>query len=749
MKLKPRIKNKSLVSNLLAQLEKRELEEALGSYSKTQMPDVSDPVEREKLRLSNTVPAANSRTQTGPGPSFLPGPSTIATGLKNIADPYAREKIVPHLFNTDVMKKFGSISADQQHQLQQNAAGMQDKIKQTNWTQYFYSDILTSKAVKLSTFIVKHSNRESDKHPAAESFYTNYVVNTYEPLFESGYYNTSFGDRAGETLYLNSGEQARAYLRVPGSNDFFIGSSSSGLRYIDFTQAKLNVRTEEAMKVSQFATSILETVRNKVIADLSEYFKNPTERAFLESLKSGQLPLVFLDSLMFGLVDVLNLPLGQNYGNQNQAAEKLKASPLINNNMFGESLLQSNPPAAEAITSRLTTCSTHTNPFVLDIGKLKSVVSKTKTPSTLYNAFTNVIFGNFGNLLAKINASCGVEKFDFSGIMSTWNTEEKISTMYSLVDSGQLLTEFSKTTTSVPNPFIRIIFIKYTPNSSNNKYVYLIHPVNVSGLAYATAEKSKSNEPFSTYAQTADWKGLGISSDQHEYILNKAKQETGNISASSYCNVLASMDTKGDTSQNAYAGREVSAAQQLLRILSSLYNEDDGSFYSNHVLFATIPRLILEGAKYDIYSSDSRIINIPDVYKLSFMKNKDAAGNPINTAELGLLTNELGNFVSLRTICDQFMEVMYNFNTKKEEINILKERFKILAENLASGYWTLPEWSEKGWLGLLPLLQEHRGDLRITESYGPIGATDTLEEARIKLLNEKNKSKSGTKKKVI
>ena len=708
-------KSKKYVANLLLQLDKLELKEAIGSFSKTELPGIKSPMEREKLRLSST-PSDTGKT---PGAGMT---TKAANWVKNTNDPYAREKLAPHLFNTSIIDKFGSLSADQQRGLEQGVANALDKTKEVNWTQFFYNEILANKTIKLCTFLTKNEDTpKPTTTPLAQKIVSDsydistYALSNYTTLFEAANYDTTVGDRRGDSLYLNSGQESRAYMRsVPPW--LYVGSSGDNLKYQNFTQAKLSPRNEEAQKVTTFATSIMPQVRTDVFASLESQFKGETEKAFLAQFKHGNLPPVFIDSLMFGLVDVLNLPLSKNYGKGAQAGLKLQANPLITNNFYGENLTQVIPAVASDLMANLERITARENPYVTDISKLTAIVNSSKSRASLYNALTTVLFLNFGNLISKCAQAAGTNKFDLASIIELPSAQDKIDAYYDAVSNRSVAEEFNEKS-SLPNPFIRLTFTKIP---HNGKSVYLIHPLNVSGVAFQK-QVQNSSVLFNTIPKTTDWKGCGLPSDAHAFILNKANLDYQRTDWDAYSRVLRSLNTKADTSQNAWAGSSLTSDDQVIAVLRSLYNEHTKSFNSEVVLFALIPRILYQCANHNVYSSRTKTLDILHLTTETLVRALRQNNNTV--AGLDTLMADDNDFESVEKMRDDFMFKMYDINTSKQTIEELKSQFRILVTNLRTGLWSCEGWYDNNELGVIDLLSEGPGgDLQINPTLVPVTA---------------------------
>ena len=682
-----------LYNSIVARLDRLELKEALATPKIAGFGLESSPMKQKKT--------------TG---------SATSDFLQNTNDTYAKQHIVPHLINTDVMKYFGQLTPEQQAQLQQQAIDYTNKIKEVNWTQYFYStDILRQKRVRLYTFLKKSSANPSI--PTAEQFYTNYNCSLFEAAI-----STTPGDRSGDYLFLNSNEETRAYIRAELEPNLYVGTSSKGPRYFEFTQGHLTVNTEEARRVVAFSSTILEEVKKKVISEVSSYFTSPSEKDFLEEV-SHQLPLVFLDSLMFGLIDTLNFPSTKDYGTGHQAGNGLLGNPILSNSNINTTLI-------ETIKNKLTKCIHNTNPYLKNISSLLQVMSKSRSRNTVYNSLTNVIIGNFANLNAKLASVCGVSNFDFTPIFCAEDSESRIEQLIYLGEN-EFFRSFSNVERTIPNPFIRLTFTKASLSYNKDKQAYLLMTKNVSGISC----KSKSTERYST---TSNWHGLGIPMDQHNFILQKAQQEFGNIDASSYLSVLASLDTRGETAQNIYSGgSENSTAVQFQQFLASVY-QPDGSFKTNFVVFAIIPRIFFQyNSDYTTlkgFKSSTRPLHFSNLYDKVKTTTIDNVYTPVNP-DVNVMTTE--EMESLDNIRDRFLKIMYNFDTTTSQVEDLKNEFISLTTNIINGYWTcdkfiIPHESNPSIysqdLGLFNPLNEIKGDLQFNR--------ELLEKSNISVLRE-------------
>lgn len=686
------LKKEELYASILAKLDKIELEEIIAAPKIAGFGLDSNPMKPKKT--------------TG---------SAVSDFLQNTKDSYSKQHIVPHLINTDVMKYFGQLTPEQQAQLQQQAIDYANKIKEVNWTQYFYNtDILRQKRVRLYTFLKK----SPIKIGTSESFYTNYT----NVLFEENI-STTPGDRSGDYLFLNSNEETRAYVRAELEPNLYVGTSSKGPRYFEFTQGHITANTEEARRVISFSSSILEGIKKKVITELTPYFTSNNEKEFLNEI-SNQLPPVFLDSLTFGLVDTLNFPSTKDYGTGHQAGNGLLGNPILSNaNNIDSGLIKD-------INDKLTKCIHNTNPYLKSISNLLQIISRVRSRNTVYNSLTNVIIGNFANLNAKLASVCGVSNFDFTPIFCAEDADSRIDQLIYLGEN-EFFRSFSNVERTIPNPFIRLTFTKAALSYNKDKQAYLLMTKNVSGISC----KSKSTERYST---TSNWHGLGIPLDQHNFILQKAQQDFGNIDAASYLSVLASLDTRGETAQNIYSGgSENSTAVQFQQFLASIY-QSDGSFKTDFVVFALIPRIFFQyNNDYTTlkgFKSSTRPLKFSNLYDKVRTTTINNIYTPVNP-DVNIMTTE--EMESLDDIRDRFLRVMYNFNTSTSQVEDLKNEFIVLTTNIINGYWTcdkfvIPHESDPSVysqdLGLFNPLNEIKGDLQFNR--------ELLEKSNILTLRE-------------
>jgi len=760
------------LSDMLAQLEKAEL----ASLFEIIKPKTTQDI---KLAAAERERYSDIRKDTGVVKQITQEPGTmIKHGLQNTKDAYAKANIVPYLTNTSLYKAFGSLSPEQQQGMENAAINYSDKLKQINWTYHFYSTILKGPSVKLTTLMVK-PEIVIPSAKTVEDFYTNYSVSNYAPLFEDTTTadRVISGTRSGDDIYLNTNNEVRAYVRSEKERGLFIGAVVSGARYVNFTQLESNISSEEGLKLKNFASSILDTVKQKVFTDIEPFFRTDNEKAFLNTLKTSQLSPVFMDSLFFGLVDVMNIPLSVNYGVKQKAGEALRGFNVLNNQMYGESLAQSNPPAASAIISNLDKCMTFGNPFLRDLQKLMRAASKARYTPTHYNKLTNVLFAKFGDLLSKLTAICGTSAYDFDTIFCKNSPQDKIDQLNHDFESGSIFSG-SSDTSRYPNPFIRILFTKRNEPDP----AYIIKPMHVSALAFAqeTKYKSKSGTLPLLVALNSDketvkaneWKGVGIPEDEHKEILAKAQAETGNISKASYVRVLSSLADRDDTSQNAQAGKDRMAAAQLLNTFESLYN-GDGTFKPNHVLFAIVPRVLFQGAAQGISTEVSIDLQMENankninIYKESFeydrreakkkalkevedANNMSIMGDPtspdvnkdidtkiakrneakkVANERLALFKNVAlddtkdeiissitAKMVPLTDVLNTFLTHMYTYDMSSQELVNLQGTFKIIVRNIQAGYWTMKiPCLRNTKLGLISLLKTDRGDFNLNQ----------------------------------
>ena len=678
-------KKKISVDTLLTQLEKRELEEALGSYTKTQMGNAQTPFAKEQARLKNTPQKPIDVSSGGPG-MLRPGriPAWVANKVQNTSDPYAKEKIVPHLFNIDIIKAAGSLTPEQQEAMRQHAIASHQALRTTNWTQIFFNTMLrgASSTVKLTTLLENPSILNS-----STDFYTNYNISIFSPLFEAESVGVVAGARDRSIVFLNSNKEIRAYIRAARSTSLYIGAASSG-HYINFTQNFMSLPSEEALKVKSFGDSIFQQVSQKVFGEIEQHFRTPQEKEFFKTLTSEALPNVVKDAFIFGLVDTLNLPLSPSYGTQHQAGNKLATSPLITNTgEYGDSLSASNPEAASVISEKLHACLNHSNPFVIDMQKLMQANSRVRTKQTFWNSLTTVIFGNFGNILSKLDKVVG-SKFDFAPIMTQPDINNKVALTKQAYKQGHIFRDIDADN-KVPNPFVKITF----NHTQETRSAYVIRPMVVSGITFKKTDILKKNDRTilasftgeKAESNSKEWKGLGIPDQQHEYLLSIAARNPDGktVSTKAYLDALLSLETRSGTSQNELAGATTTSTESLLHVIGSLYNDGEGTFKPDCVLFALVPRLLFQGAELGMLSScDEPLYGraLKDLLSIS------VSDEPENVQER---TAIIQNLRPLSEMLDEFLTATYDLNSTASDIVALKGRFKLLIKNIQAGYWFL------------------------------------------------------------
>ncbi len=649
--------------------------------------------------------------------------SAVSDFLQNTQDVYAKQNIVPSLINTNILKKFGSLSPEQQAALNQQVAGFYNQLKETDWTKYFYStDLLHKKAVKLVTFI-QRVKAEPDRIITAEEFYTNYALLA---LFEEGSVFTTPGARNEDIIFLTSGEEARAYVRASREPNLFIGASGSG-RYLDFTQGSMNTRTEESLKITSFASSIVEQVKTKVMSELSPHFVAQGEKAFLDNISKGSLYPVFLDSLMFALVDTLNLPLGRDYGKGHQAVMSLLANPAITAQMYGESLLQIRPALAEDVKNKLMACGAYTNPFLQNINNLQKAMTRIVSGSTLFKTMITNIFMTFGNLLSYLAQACGTEHFkaeleDVLYAQPNLDDPRKPSKdkLEALALSSKIFNSANRRS-SISNPFIQIVFYKDVKPSGS--YNYVLQPKYVSGYEFRKEEKEVI---ANTISKTENWKGFVIPKDLHEYVYKLANNPNN---PRSYSSAFSSEDTRGEALQNVYAGEATSTEKILLNFLESIQKED-GSFITDFVAFALIPKLFFQCSEVlpGFRTSCKKVLYISnierDLYR-NIYKNVNIEDDIDMKASINTMDSQIYNDLEyVSDIRKDFLDIIYNYNSTADQIDQMKQKFIILVKNIRNGYWTCNDMtaeigtsdidSQKHFIfGLYDPLSESKGDLQL------------------------------------
>lgn len=599
--------------------------------------------------------------------------------LEDLYDPYASEKLLPILKDNEFSKKLGALSLDRLKELIKLSLDNPELKNKIKWSHSFFGQCLPSQ-ISLTSFL-----EGTVQSNVKESFYTNYKILTEEDK------SVAFGDSSGSILITQDSSGLRSYSKVTNKQNLYIAAIKSN-NYRSFLQAAGNPSTREGLKIKEFASSIAQTVSELAIKDIEAVITSENDRLVLNELKNklGSFP-VLADSIVLGIVDVLNLgTFTTAYGPTKKAGWSLYSHQILNEPQDTNSLLDINPNIADDIKQKINTVLEYTNPYA-DIRNIQRANSKARTNVDIYGTAVNVLFTNFSNIASAIGNMLGNTKIDLDDYV-TISKEQKINKIYDFID-------YTPSTTAINNNFIRFVLKEL----SNVTYAF--------SLDIASGFKiTKSNKKTSDKSGTIDFETLRapeqIYKDSkpalypkvcHDYIIRLAQSQYGdNFTVDNYLQELSSLDTKSERVQTAGQGKTKLVKEQLLNIIRYVYNDATNELTTPFILFASVPKIMLIAAKYNMLVCD----NVNTIFPGSVGESAISFIN--NMAIENVLSNHRrvsDKFIPMSQYVEEYMSILLNEQSSEEDLKGVKQRFMNLIKYMASGYWTIDSFD--GRLGLV------------------------------------------------
>jgi hypothetical protein len=604
-------------------------------------------------------------------------------------DEYFHNTTLPILKDTSIMKKFGQLSQDDQDRMAKDAFDMGDINNPAKWAQLLYGSILSNR-VRLSTFLSK----EGGDIQAQEAFYSNYKI--MKPLLEAQI-DVTVGDRNDQTLFLKDPTEMRAYVKTDVDRNMYISGTESG-QYKDYLQSSSNPKSMEGKKAKAFATAIVNQVKAAAVSDMERVFKGKTEIEMLNAFKAHPgIYAVLLDSITLALIDLLNQgTYSANYGTTTfKAAQALLGNNLLADQPVGyKSLKGMNPEAAADIETKLTAVMSQINPYMVDIRKMHTAFVKARSSQSLYTTAINTMVSSFSNLVSAVGKTLGTTKFNFDDLLIS-PVDSKAQQLLDLTKVHAIYGAATMGSDYLINPFLRIVTKEMRLSASNGFAI-------VTDLSNGVAFEKDANSGGRLHAKTInkDSKGAFIAEDAHRHILNEVLKQYGTISPTLYTRVLSSIETKADSQANTFQGNEKTTKDQLLTVLEHLFNPSTHQLETGKVLFALVPKALIEGSLIGLKTTDKRV-TVPGAVLEPTRQTDEAAG---------------AIYSDLRPMMDiylEYMSLLLNFNTDKQTLLELPTRFAYLVQNLYQGVWT-HDTLEGGGFGIASVLANNvRGEISL------------------------------------
>jgi hypothetical protein len=604
-------------------------------------------------------------------------------------DEYFQNTTLPILKDTSIMKKFGQLSQAEQDRMVQDAFNSGDVNNPAKWAQLLYGSILSNR-VRLSTFLSKAGGDIQ----AQEAFYSNYKI--MKPLLEAQI-DVTVGDRSDQFLFLKDPTEMRAYVKTDVDRNMYISGTESG-QYKDYLQSSSNPKSMEGKKAKSFATSIVNQVKAAAISDMEKVFKGKAELDALAAFKAHPgIYAVLLDSITLALIDLLNQgTYSANYGTTTfKAAQALLGNNLLADQPIGyKSLTNMNPEAAADIEAKLTAAMGQINPYMVDVRKMHTAFVKARSSQNLYTTAINTMVSSFSNLVSAVGKTLGTTKFDFDDLLIS-PVEEKPEQLLTLTKLHEIYGAATMGSDYLINPFMRIVTKEMR---LSNSVGFAIITDSARGVSFE--KDASSGGKLTAKPILKDSKGAFIAEDAHRHILNEVLKQYGTISPALYTRVLSSIETKADSQANTFQGGSKTTKDQLLNVLESLFNPSTHQLETGKVLFALVPKVLLEGALIGLKTTDE-LVTIPGAV-LEPTRQTDS-----NSAEI---------YSKLRPMMDiylEYMNLLLNFNTDKAVLLNLPTKFAYLVQNLYQGVWTHDSLTDGGF-GIASVIANNvRGEISL------------------------------------
>lgn len=592
-------------------------------------------------------------------------------------DPYG-QKILQQL-NTPPKTK---MTKEQLDRLFDAVVGSTSLHHKTKWANFFYGGIL-QKQVLLSSFL-KYTTNES-------VFYSNYK---YHILNEANVHMTPAEIDGFKIIYIKSPQESTAYVQSKKDPGLYITNMIAG-KYETFLKVSTNaVASEERKKLFQFLPSITQKIlQDSNLRIASEYANNPELVKAAAGLLTINPPNIILDTISLAFADILNINLQPSFGNQRAAGSALLASPLLSSNLqSNETLFSLTPEISQNIEKKLQEVIGLENPYLVNLELLRQAKKSIRSKNTFYTGFANNLFSTWANLLSYIGKLFGgtIDLHELvinpDGRLKT--TAEKKQALFTAVGGSDPKIQYASDK-SIPNSFIKLVGVSRKTISGK---AYVLDATGVGGYKY--------NDHEMEWMATSP-KIMAIPVE----VMARAKEqaiEVGNDSTSGIFNAISKMTKASLSQQNANMGSTTNPQEQLLEILKAVYIPKD-NFFSNQVLFAAVPYLLLQcaGKNLDILSTDSYIDIIEDFTPFEMSSEKS------NKNELRVILANYGyggnsgksddelyrkyNFRPIADICNEYLDILLDpdhIGNKAEISNNLGPKFIQLIKNLESGMWT-------------------------------------------------------------
>lgn len=584
--------------------------------------------------------------------------TNILARLENIElreelhDTYFQNKTLPTVMSKGVINKFGTLTQDQLNQMVMNAIAGADLKNAPKWLQYLFGSIL-SQPTRLTTFL-------SAKKKVIETL-TNYK--SYIELYEDVKADPATRNR--DTLYLRDANVNIAYV-LSVYKDVYVGSILAD-QYKNFTSVGNNPSTKEGLKVKHYGYSIVNAVKEKAVADLLSKITSPQDKQIITALaKDASLNTLLADTACLAAVDALNQgTFSERYGELFKAAAALKSNNLLQNISGVESLASSRPEIAADIETKLTTATQQRSVYWVDPNKLRIAVQKMRSTQNPNTASINNFVSTYQNLVSYIGQCVGNTKMDLDDFF-VLPADQKKTAFLNLVGNGFFEAVDSNPKT-LRNAFTRIV-------TKNMVHCFGMSPDIMHGWSFMTVEGALVNGATLLAPKDSVYKDLKtplLDDSVHNHIVHKAATRytngVGPISAGMYAQTFADEETKSDAQQNAGQGQKT-VKEQLLTVLTKLFDEETQRLKTDFVLFASVPSVIAIGAKLPISVSDTpaaatgQVLNRSTEYRLNQLK-------------------------PLSYYYDQYMTVLLNPNSR-DEIREIKKSFINIVNNLSLGLWS-------------------------------------------------------------
>ena len=575
---------------------------------------------------------------------------------EELHDTYFQNVTMPTMKNQDIVKKFGVLSAEDQQKMIDNALNTQDLDHPTKWSQFLFGSIL-SQQVKLTSFLIAENQPATEVH----SNYSNYFnfIALHEAL------KVERGSRNKSTLFLKDTDEIRAYVLTSTPGIYATGINSG--QYKNFTTASMPI-TKEGRLVKTFAASIINKVKEAAFADMFKLITLNKDKIVLNQEKNkSSISPILMDAISLSLVDTLNKgSLSPNYGPTAKAGNSLLSSNLLSEQATGfVSLYNSHPALAEDIKTKLEFAISQKSKYDVDPDILRAATNKARSGQNIFASTVNNFASTFMNMISVIGKALGNTKVDFD-IYFTSPIDVKKQQFFDAV--GSIFYTASTTKSELKNAFLRLV-----SKPMENGYAITLDVAN----GWSFEEGISAGEPLIIKESTfGEIKTPFLAEDVHNHIVNKAFNDFGVATKDTYIKIFSELETKSDTQQNIGQGSMLTVKGQLLNLLHYLYNEDTKKL-DIKVLFATVPSIVVLGAKYPIRVIDSDLRNVASIQLNKHLYDKQENALMIYSS-----------LVPMETIYNKYMDILLNYNSTPEQVREIKINFINLVKNMQRGIWS-------------------------------------------------------------